>query len=167
MQYAIDNGGTLSRRPGRLRMRRRIALACVLALTCLAAMSATAAENASASAFGVQYWGSFTVNVGGQTVGIPSGELGHNIYGRGTLVEQDSAKFLAAANICNWRIDFTYADALNGQVYEVDSGPTEFRCDHRRSRDTWPNAHKRPGKACAELYSNGAFIARQCHSITR
>jgi hypothetical protein len=163
---ATPLASTLSKLRGRLRLRHRVALGCVLAVSCLAAM-AVAAENASASAYGVQYWGPFTVNIGGQSVGIPSGQLAHLIEGTGTFVTKDGANFAAAANVCNWRIDFSYADAVTGVVYSINRGPTQFVCGRAGQRVVFPNTNMRPGKACAELYSNGAFIARQCHSILR
>ena len=38
----------------------------------IAALSALPATS-HASAYGIQYWGAFTVNIGGQSVGVPSG----------------------------------------------------------------------------------------------
>jgi hypothetical protein len=162
----IDNGGTVTRSTGVRRVRHRVTLACVLALTCFAALSAAAAEHASASACGPQTWTAFTANIGGQTIPIPGGLLDHCLEGSGTFVRSDEAWVYSAASLCNWRIDFTYLDVLTGRT-DINRGLTNFSCNRYGHRVTVLNAHKSPGKACAELYSNGAFVTRQCHSITR
>ena len=148
----------------RRRTGHRIKLGLVLALTCLAVTSAAPAT-ASADAFGVQFWGSHTVNVKGQTIGIPSGELAHLTEGQGSYVRKDAANFLSF-NICNWRIDFRYSD-VNGYVYQRNRGPVTYACSRYGSRFTYPRVNKRPGKTCAQLYRSGEFVAQQCHYILR
>ena len=137
----------------------------IASLVCALAFSGAAAQSASASAFGIQYWGAFTANIGGQNIGIPSGQLAHQIDGSGRYVSKDAANFMSAANICNWRIDFRYSD-VNGYVYERNRGGVHYSCARYGERFTYPRVNKRYGKSCAELYTNGAFVARQCHSIT-
>src|SRR5215471_4313875 len=61
------------------------------ALTVSALIAAVAAGSASASAYGVQYWGFFTVNIRGQSIGVPSGQLAHDIDGSGTYINSEWA----------------------------------------------------------------------------
>lgn len=145
-------------------MRKHLAL---LLAGAAAAGAAMIPAQASASAYGIQYWTKFNVNVGGQTIGVPAGQLAHLIEGKGTYVKKDAANFMTPTrSICNWRIDFRYTD-VEGRVYERNRGSIHYSCNNYGERFTWPYHHKRPGKTCAELYTNGAFVARQCHSILR
>jgi hypothetical protein len=151
------------------RKRHRIKHALALALAVLGVTAVTAPVTAHATAYGVQYWGPMTVNLGGQSFGIPSGQLAHLNEGAGSYVRKDAANFIAVANICNWRIDFRYSKVGDTKLvgYERNVGPTSYSCNRYGSRFTYPRANKRPGTSCAELYSNGARVARQCHSILR
>jgi hypothetical protein len=70
-------------------------------------IAAVAPGSASASAYGTQYWGFFTVNIGGQSIGIPSGQLAQNINGSGTYINSQWAHITTAPGFCNWRVDYS------------------------------------------------------------
>ena len=87
-------------------------------LTCLIVMVSPIATHASA--VGIQYWGTFTVNVDGQSINIPSGQLTHEINGKGYHITWDGANFISAANLCDPSIHFTYGNGayeLRGNVH--------------------------------------------------
>jgi len=124
-----------------------------------------APSSASASAYGVQYWGAFTVNVGGQNIGIPSGQLAHKVNGSGARIDSEWAHITTTPGFCNWRVDYVYRDAENNREYRRIRTATQYGCD------TWAYApsvypgNVRRGTACAQLYRSGAYVTRQCHSI--
>ena len=115
-----------------------------------------------ASASGVQYWGAFNVNIGGQSVPIPSGQLVHVIDGSGYHINWDGANFASAANICDPSMRFTYGNGayyLNGNVHLGCS-----RVGQWKYALNW-NAPR--GSACAELWANNwrVLVAKQCHYV--
>jgi hypothetical protein len=118
-----------------------------------------------AAAEGIQYWGKATTNIGGINVGIPSGQLFHRVTGQPPYVLSETANFTTWVRpICNWRIDFVYQEA--GHVtYERRAGNVNWTCSRFGELITFPRANKRFGRACAELYGNGVFVARQCHQV--
>jgi len=124
-----------------------------------------APSSASASAYAPQYWGAFTVNVGGQNIGIPSGQLAHKVNGSGARIDSEWAHITTTPGFCNWRVDYVYRDAENNREYRRIRTATQYGCD------TWAYApsvypgNVRRGTACAQLYRSGAYVTRQCHSI--
>jgi hypothetical protein len=134
------------------------------AATALLLVAAAAPGSASASAYGVQYWGFFTVNIRGQSVGIPSGQLAHDIDGAGTYINSEWAHITAAPGFCNWRVDYVYRTAYN-RVYRRIRTATQYGCDTWAYAPTVYPGRVRRGTACAQLYRSGAYVTRQCHSI--
>lgn len=113
------------------------------------------------SAYGIQTWGQFCVS--GKC--FPSGVLEHSITGSGRTVTYEWAEAEAAANICNWRMDFTYYDT-NAVLYSTSRGSTHYTCTRVAYRAIGTDRVLRYGRACANIYANGIRLARQCHSIT-
>ena len=134
-------------------------------LLCMSASIGLTSQEALASAYGVQYWGGFTIDVKGVPVGIPSGQLAHQINGSGRTITSEWGHISAAANICNWRIDYVYF-GMDTKEYRRIRGGTRYRCDRWAYGDTVYPGTVNYGRACAQLYSNGVYITRQCHSIT-
>jgi hypothetical protein len=120
--------------------------------------------SASASAYGIQYWGAFTVNVGGQSIGIPSGQLAHEVSGSGTYIESEWAHVTTLPGFCNWRVDYVYRTVYN-RVYRRIRTATHYRCDMWAYAPTVYPGRVRPGTACAQLYRSGVYVTKQCHSI--
>ncbi len=121
-----------------------------------------ATSGPSHAAFGVAYWGAFTANVGGQTVGIPSGQLTHGINASGEYVNTEYANFVSAAHICDASMRFTYgngADRFDGNVHWGCSNGGKWRYGLYR--------YVPRGSACAELWAKNwrVLIARQCHYV--
>jgi len=143
-------------------VRQRLVLAVMTAALLVIVL---APSSASASAYGVQYWGAFTVNVGGQNIGIPSGQLAHKVNGSGARIDSEWAHITTTPGFCNWRVDYVYRDAENNREYRRIRTATQYGCD------TWAYApsvypgNVRRGTACAQLYRSGAYVTRQCHSI--
>jgi hypothetical protein len=120
------------------------------------------------SAEGTQDWGGVELPELGR---VPGGGLGHTIWGNGSYIDTQAAKFYSAANICNWSIDFRYytsADVENAPPYKTVAGPKNYTCSLTGYRRIEPKsaAGILPGRACAELYTDGMLVARQCHRIT-
>jgi hypothetical protein len=143
----------------------RLIVIAVLALTALIAVSGTsyAATSRPESAYGIQYWGGFHVNIGGQTIGIPAGQLAHWISGDGYYVSWDAANFASVGNICDSAMRFTYgygALRLNGGLHKGCShvGQWKYTLDRRVPG----------GSACAELWADDwrILVARQCHFVS-
>jgi hypothetical protein len=131
---------------------------------------------ADASAFGCQYIGGFGFQFKGLSLKAPKGFLCHRISGDGRRIRSESAHYGPAPSlygaltgrVCNWRIDFVYRRAANGNVYRRDRGRTHHRCGYLIARRVGRNKRLRYfGTACAQLYVNGKYRRRQCHSITR
>src|SRR5215831_10010543 len=109
----------------RLGTRTRVGLAAAAISLVIAAL---AAGSASASAYGIQYWGFFTVNVRGQSIGIPSGQLAHEVSGSGTYINYEWAHITTLPGFCNWRVDYVYRTVYN-RVYRRIRTATHYRCD--------------------------------------
>jgi hypothetical protein len=130
----------------------------VMVLSTLMALPATS----HASAVGDQYWGGFTVNVVGQSVGIPAGRLTHSINGSGYHINWDAASFGSIAAICDPSIRFTYG---NGSYY-LD-GNVQWGCSIGGGWKYGLNWNAPRGSACAELWAKNwqILVARQCHYV--
>lgn len=123
--------------------------------------------SALAAAYGIQYWGGFTVNIYGQAIGIPAGQLAHKITGSGNNISSEWGHIsTASSSLCNWRIDHVYFDVNNVERRRI-TGRVHNRCDTWAYGDTVYPGNVPYGKACAELYRSGAYVTRQCHFITR
>ena len=127
-------------------------------------IAAVTPGSASASAYGIQYWGFFTVNIRGQSIGIPSGQLAHNIDGSGTYINSEWAHITVAPGFCNWRVDYVYRTVYN-RVYRRIKTATQYGCDTWAYAPTVYPGRVRRGTACAQLYRSGQYVTRQCHSI--
>jgi len=127
-------------------------------------VAAEAAAPASASAYGVQYWGFFTVNIRGQSIGVPSGQLAQDIDGAGTYINSEWAHITTTPGFCNWRVDYVYRTSYN-RVYRRIRTATQYGCDMWAYAPTVHPGRVRPGTACAQLYRSGVYVTRQCHSI--
>lgn len=141
-------------------MKRFLAkvLVVVAMLSALVAFPATS----YASAYGIQYWGGFAVNIGGQTIRIPAGQLAHWISGNGLYISWDGANFASVGNICDSSMRFTYGYGkyyLNGNVH--------WGCSHVGQWKYTLNWYAPRGSACAELWANDwrILVARQCHFV--
>ena len=139
-------------------------LAGLAAATAALLIATVAAGSASASAYGVQYWGFFTANIGGQSVGIPSGQLAQDINGSGTYIRSQWAHITTRPGFCNWRVDYVYRTVFNSEYRRIRT-PTQYGCDTRAYAPTVHPGRVRPGTACAQLYRSGVYVTRQCHSI--
>jgi len=139
---------------------KRIMFAAATAVAALG-LSATAA---SASAVGTSTWGAFTF----QGYGIPSGALTHTVLGKGTYVSKDYATFTAAAQVCQWWMDFDYWDGA-GRHYGHLQGAQHNSCSRTGTVGWILNQNLRTGHACATLYKRTpagiATVTRQCHNI--
>jgi hypothetical protein len=115
-----------------------------------------------ATAFGIQYWGAFTVNIKGQSIGIPSGQLAHEINGKGLHINWDGANFGSVANLCDPSMKFTYG---NGRYYV--KGNVHWGCSHVGQWKYALNWNAPRGSACAELWEHDwqIRVARQCHYV--
>ncbi len=124
-----------------------------------------AAGTAHASAYGIQYWGALTVNVDGQSIGIPSGQLAHKVDGSGTTITSEWAHIPTRPGFCNWRADYVYREGEHNTGYRRIRPATKYGCDTWAYAPTVNPGAVRRGTACAELFRSGAYITRQCHSI--
>ncbi len=143
-------------------MKRFLAKMLVVAALVIAALTALPATS-YASAYGIQYWGAFTVNIGGQAVGVPSGQLAHWISGNGLYVSWDGANFVSAGCLGDPSMRFTYgygASRLNGSVH--------WGCSHVGQWKYTLNRNMPRGSACAELWEHDwrILVARQCHFVS-
>lgn len=144
---------------GMKRILTKTLLAAVMLMAVLGMLPATS----HASAYGVSYWSGFNVNIGGQTVKIPGGQLAHMISGSGYYIKWDGANFASAGNLCDSSMRFTYgygAYYLKGNVH--------WGCSHVGQWKYYLNNWKAPrGSACAELWAKNwrVRIARQCHYV--
>jgi hypothetical protein len=145
-------------------MRARSILVLAATGIALAVTAIAIPQAAGADASGVQQWGAFTVP--GTDIRVPSGLMAHTITGSGARVNAETSNFASAGNICNWRIDYRYSDT-SGRTYETNRGPTRLNCTRYGERNIFVGRNMRYGPACAELFTNGRFVVRQCHNITR
>lgn len=138
-------------------IRRNLA-ATVAALAFMAIMPAVS----HAGAAGIQYWGSFYANVGGQNVLIPSGQLGHEILGSGYYVSRDRGEFISGPVMCDPSMRFTYGNGSLSYRRSVHWG-----CSRNGRWDFYPARNMPRGSACAELWAKNwrVLVARQCHYI--
>jgi hypothetical protein len=143
----------------------RMLVVAALAFSALVAVSGTsyAATSNPESAYGIQYWGGFHVNVGGQTIGIPAGQLAHWISGNGYYVSWDGANFASVGNICDSAMRFTYGYGslrLNGGLHKGCSHVGQWKYTLHRNVPG--------GSACAELWADDwrILVARQCHFVS-
>ena len=150
-------------------------VAIALAASALAVSGLGAPAPAEASAFGCAYIGGFGFSFHGLSLRAPKGFLCHRISGHGRKIKYEAAGYgpapslygLLTGRVCNWRIDFVYRRAANGNVYRRDRGRTHHRCGYLIARRVERNKRLRYfGTACAQLYVNGRHRARQCHNIT-
>jgi hypothetical protein len=136
---------------------------CVLATIAACGLLALVVPATSlATAFGIQYWGAFTVNIKGQSIGIPSGQLAHEINGKGLHINWDGANFGSVANLCDPSMKFTYG---NGRYYV--KGNVHWGCSHVGQWKYALNWNAPRGSACAELWEHDwqIRVARQCHYV--
>ncbi|MBW3609332.1 MAG: hypothetical protein KY463_13490 [Actinobacteria bacterium] len=154
---------TLQFRLSRGDARRRSISVLVVVVAALLA-GALAPNPASASATGYAFWAPFGINIGGQTIGVPSGQLTHVIVGSGTYISRERAHILTKPGFCNWRVDFVYKNVHN-RVYRRIGTRTKYGCDTQRWAPTVYPGRVRRGTACAQLYRSGVFVVKQCHSI--
>jgi hypothetical protein len=145
-------------------MRVRSIPASFAAAISLAVTAAVLPATASADASGVQSWGPFTIP--GTSISVPGGIMAHTVTGSGARVNAETSNYASAGNICNWRIDYRYSDT-SGRTYETNTGPTHLSCNRYGERNIFVGRDMRFGQACAELFTNGRFVVRQCHNITR
>src|SRR5262245_12744399 len=117
-------------------------------------VSGVVARPASASAYGIQYWGFFTVDVKGQNIGIPSGQLAHEVNGSGTYINNEWAHITTTPGFCNWRVDYVYRTVFN-RVYRRIRTTTQYGCDTWAYAPTVHPGRVRRGTACAQLYRSG------------
>jgi hypothetical protein len=84
-------------------------------------------STASATAIGAEPVGGFEMETpAGVTVRVPECQLNHEIHGSGKKITHQIAYLGCAVpqfSLCNWRIDFHYADT-NGKTYKIDKGRT-------------------------------------------
>lgn len=115
-----------------------------------------------ATAVGYQYWGGFTANIGGQSVGIPAGQLTHIINGEGYHVNWDGANFGSVGNICDASMSFTYGYGKVRYDGDINRG-----CSLKGQWKYTINADVPRGDACAELWAKErrVLVARQCHYV--
>jgi hypothetical protein len=144
------------------KMKRSLTKMLLLVAIVIAALTALPATS-YASAYGIQYWGGFAVNIGGQTVRIPAGQLAHYISGKGLYVSWDGANFASVGNICDSSMRFTYGYGklrLNGGMH--------WGCSHVGQWQYAINRNMPRGSACAELWAHDwrILVARQCHFVS-
>jgi hypothetical protein len=144
-----------------MRTHRRL-LSQLLAAGAIALGGLTAPAASHASAGGYQYWGGFTANIGGQSVGIPAGQLYHYISGSGYHISWEAANFGSVGNLCDPSIRFTYG---NGS-YRYD-GNVHWGCSHIGQWKYAFNWKAPRGSACAQLWVANwrRMITKQCHYI--
>jgi len=144
------------------RLKRTRVIAGLLIATGAVLLLGALPEISYASAIGYQYWGGFTANIAGQSVGIPAGQLTHVINGNGYHINWDAANFGSAGTLCDPSIRFTYG---NGK-YRVD-GNVHWGCSHVGQWKYTLNWNSPRGSACAELWAKNwrVVVAKQCHYV--
>lgn len=143
------------------RCTKLMAIASGTLLACLVPVSVVA------SAYGIQYWGGLTVNVRGQSIGIPAGQLAHKVEGDGNKINRQWGHIsTVTSSLCNWRIDYVYFDTNNKEKRRI-RGRLHSSCDNWAYGNTVNPGTVPYGKTCATLYRSGAYVTRQCHFVTR
>ncbi|MEV7288643.1 hypothetical protein AB0O01_29555 [Streptomyces sp. NPDC093252] len=132
-----------------------------------------AAGTAQASATGTTAVGTFSYEVRGASVKVPTGcFLTHTVKGSGKKITSQLAGIDCAglavtfSQFCNWRIDFSYADT-NNKTYKTARGATHSECKGNPLRRAGKRTLSKYGKACAKFFVNGKLRATQCHYITK
>lgn len=104
-------------------------------------------------------------------MGVPSGQLGHLIEGKGLYVASDGANFASIGCLGDPSMRFTYG---YGKVLTYGYGKVQVNenihlgCSHVGEwRYSIQNFEPR-GSACAELYEHDwrILVARQCHFVS-
>ncbi|HTP20817.1 MAG TPA: hypothetical protein VMJ65_14495 [Solirubrobacteraceae bacterium] len=134
---------------------RRLALGGVLA----AAVALAVPASSQASAYGIQYFGTRTID--GYT--IPGGQLAHYISGSGLFIAWDGANFGSIGNLCDSSIEFTYG---YGSWYVKSS--VHWGCSHVGQWKYTLNWRAPRGSACARLYVDDwrHYVTQQCHFVS-
>jgi hypothetical protein len=100
---------------------------------------------------------------------VPSGVFEHEVAGNDRIIDSQWAEVETPATICDWKIDFVFLDAQGGEYFR-SPGETNNTCVLRGYREHFPEPLAKQweyGQTCAELTSNGEFIARTCLDIVR
>lgn len=125
--------------------------------------------SAEATAFGSQAFGSFKVNVKGQTITIPRGLLTHDLRGSGKKVTSDRVAFeqVLGGPTCIYKYSFQYRNTSN-KTYRTNTTGTVNKCTWGTAYYgfNYPGTLKYYGKACVVGYQGGKARATQCHYIT-
>lgn len=134
----------------------------VLAVPLVIAALAVAPAASQASAYGLAYWGGFNFNIFGQTVKVPSGQLAHWISGKNLYVSWDAANFLAAGNLCDSSIRFSY-----GYHTRWFNSSVRWGCTHVGTWKYYLYRFVPRGSACAALYIYDwrHYVTEQCHFV--
>lgn len=133
-------------------------------------------EVGTKSAAGSTAIDSFSYEVGGVSIKVPTGcFLTHVVKGSGRKITNQITGVdcvgptALLSRFCNTRLEFHYADT-SGKTYKVKRGPLNTTCKvgtvptFKVGKDqTLPKF----GKACAQLFVNGKRRAVQCHFITK
>lgn len=142
-------------------------------LTITGALAFATSTGAHAGAIGATPVRTFEYSVGGVTMKVPTGCMfTHVVRGSGRKITYQNAgvdcAFVGAlsSGFCNWRIDFSYADA-NNRIYRTSRGRTHSECKIDPMRSNSPQTLPRYGKACAHLHVNGVRRVSQCHHVTK
>jgi hypothetical protein len=126
------------------------------------AVLAVAPAASQASAVGFAFWGGFDFNLLGQTIRVPAGTLDHDISGNGLYVSWDEADALAAGNLCDASIRFSY-----GYHTRVINSVVRWGCRHALDWKIFLNRNMPRGSACAALWIEDwrQYVTEQCHFV--
>ncbi|ADG73005.1 hypothetical protein Cfla_0085 [Cellulomonas flavigena DSM 20109] len=127
-------------------------------------------------ASGVGYTSPFQYEFHGLMLGIPTGIIGHQVYGSGLTVTSESANWGPTltgtpAQICNYQWQFQ--NRYGSRHYSTLIQPLQEGCwttlGFKGNFDArYTASHKRTmktGLLCARLYVNGTFRGEQCHNV--
>ena len=133
---------------------RRLALGGVLA----AALALAVPASSQASAYGIQYFGTRTID--GYTV--PGGQLAHYISGSGLFIAWDGANFGSIGNYATPRSSHVWLRKL------VSEEQSALGCSHVGQWKYTLNWRAPRGSACARLYVDDwrHYVAQQCHFVS-
>ncbi len=133
-----------------------------MVVTIVLATSLAMPSISEASASGWTFWGGFSVNVGNQSIGIPQGNLYHQIDGKGTYIEADYANFFIYGNLCDTQVIFTY-----GNRSRILLGSKHSGCSMSGKWGYYIRQNVPKGEACAELWAKDqlVLVAKQCHYV--
>lgn len=133
---------------------KMIALVLVPVFAVLVALPASS----QASAYGYQYWGTFVW----KDIPFPKGQLFHAIQGKGKHIDVEGGNYLAAGNLCDTSVKFTYGYGAKSWASPINR---DCRPGHNwKYRFDW-NVPR--GKACMELWMDGwrRKVTKQCHFV--